>query len=81
MSGVMPTGMKVEDWEKIDRTERSSIRLCLSDSVLLNVSNEKSTQVLWEKLGNFYQTKFLVNNFFLQKKLYSLRMNDEDSVV
>ncbi|KAH9291903.1 hypothetical protein KI387_042910, partial [Taxus chinensis] len=44
VSGVMPMGMKVEDWEKIDRKARSSIRLCLSDSVLLNVSNEKSTQ-------------------------------------
>jgi hypothetical protein len=32
------TGMSKEDWEKLDRRARSTIRLCLADSVLLNVS-------------------------------------------
>jgi hypothetical protein len=35
---------------------------------------------LWEKLGNLYQSKSMVNKLFLQKKLYLLRMNDGDSV-
>jgi hypothetical protein len=33
-----PTGMSKEDWEKLDRRSRSTIRLCLENSVLLNVS-------------------------------------------
>jgi hypothetical protein len=49
-------GMSKEDWAKLDERERSTIRLCLIDSVLLNVSGESTTKELWEKLGNLYQS-------------------------
>jgi hypothetical protein len=75
-----PIGMSKEYWEKLDRRARSTIRLCLADSVLLNVSGESTTKELWDKLGNLYQSKSLVNNLFLRKKLYHLRMEDGDSV-
>jgi hypothetical protein len=39
-----PTSMSKEDWEKLDRRERSIIRLYLEDSVLLNVSGESTTK-------------------------------------
>ena len=35
---------------------------------------------LWDKLGNLYQSKSMVNKLFLWKKLYLLRMNDSDSI-
>ena len=35
---------------------------------------------LWEKLGTLYQSKSLVNKFFLWKKLYNLRTKDRDLV-
>jgi hypothetical protein len=44
------------------------------------VSEETSTKDLWENLGKLYQSKSLVNKLFLRKKLYNLRMRDEDSV-
>jgi hypothetical protein len=59
------TGMLKEDWEKLDRRTRSTIQLCLVDSVLLNVSRESTTKELWDKLGNLYQSKSLVNKLFL----------------
>jgi hypothetical protein len=71
-----PTGMSKEDWEKLDRRARSTIRLCLTDSVLLNVSRESTANELWNKLGNLYQSKSLENKQFLRKKLYHLRMED-----
>eukprot|EP01018_Ginkgo_biloba_P001399 Gb_28706 [translate_table: standard] len=37
---IKPTGILDEHWIKIDKKARGTIRLCLSDSVLLNVSNE-----------------------------------------
>eukprot|EP01018_Ginkgo_biloba_P040974 Gb_20270 [translate_table: standard] len=80
VSGNQPTGMKDEDWQKMDRKAKSLIRLCLSDSMLLNVSGEATTKDLWDKLGSLYQTKSLVNKLFLRKKLYFLRMKDGDSV-
>ena len=36
--GTSPTVTSADDWKKMDRKEKSTIRLCLSDSVLLNVS-------------------------------------------
>jgi hypothetical protein len=73
------TSMSKEDWEKLNKIA-STIRLCLTDSVLLNVSGESTAKELWDKLGNLYQSKSLVNKLFLQKKLYHLRMEDGDSV-
>jgi hypothetical protein len=57
------------------------IRLCLTDSVLLNVSSEDSIKKLWDKLGSLYQSKSLVNNLFLRNKLYLLRISDGSSVI
>jgi hypothetical protein len=78
--GTAPTGMSTEDWKKLDRKAKSTIWLCLSDSILLNVSGEATTKELWDKLGTLYQSKSLVNKLFLWKKLYNLRMKDGDSV-
>eukprot|EP00253_Pinus_taeda_P015691 PITA_15691 len=78
--GTKPTGVSNEEWKKLDRKAKSTIRLCVSDSVLLNVSGEATAKALWDKLGTLYQYKSLVNKLFLQKKLYNLRMKDGDSV-
>jgi hypothetical protein len=45
------------------------------------VSGEVMAKDLWNKLGNLCQSKSLVNIFFLQKKMYNLRMKDGDSVI
>jgi hypothetical protein len=45
------------------------------------VSEEATAKDLWDKLGNLYQSKSLVNKLFLRKKLYNLRMRDGDLVV
>jgi hypothetical protein len=79
--GTAPTGTSADDWKNTDRKAKSTIRLCLSDSVLLNVSEEATAKDLWEKLGKLYQSKSLVNKLFLRKKLYNLRMRDGDLVV
>jgi hypothetical protein len=44
------------------------------------VSEEATTKDLWDKLGNLYQSKSLVNKLFLRKKLYNARMRDGDSM-
>ena len=63
--GTKPTKMSDEDWKKLYRKAKTTIRLCVSDSVLLNVSGEATTKNLWEKLGTLYQSKSLVNKLFL----------------
>jgi hypothetical protein len=44
----------MEEWEKLEIRERSKIRLCLADLVLLNVSGEDLANKLWDKLGSLY---------------------------
>eukprot|EP00253_Pinus_taeda_P033481 PITA_33481 len=78
--GTKPMGVCNEEWKKLDWKAKSTIRLCVSDSILLNVSEEATAKALWDKLGTLYQSKSLVNKLFLQKKLYNLRMKDGDSV-
>eukprot|EP00253_Pinus_taeda_P021557 PITA_21557 len=51
------TGVSEEEWKKLDRKAKSTIRLCVSDSVLLNVLGEASAKALWDKLGTLYQSK------------------------
>jgi hypothetical protein len=78
--GTAPTGTSTDDWKKLDQKAKSTIRLCLSDSILLNVSEEATTKDLWDNLGKLYQSKSLVNKLFLRKKLYNLRMRYGDLV-
>ena len=78
--GTKPTGVTDEEWNKLDQKAKSTIQLCVSDSVLLNVSGEATAKALWDKLGTLYQSKSLVNKIFLRKELYNLRMKDGDSV-
>jgi hypothetical protein len=69
------------DCKNLDWKAKNAIRLCLSDSVLLNVSEEATTKDFWDKLGKLYQSKFLVNKILMINELYNLRMRDGDSVV
>ena len=75
-----PTTMLAEDWAKLDRKAKGTIQLCISDSVLLNVSVEATTKALWVDLRNLYPSKSLVNKVFLRKKLYNLSLKDGDLV-
>ena len=49
--GTKRTGVTDEEWKKLDRKAKRTIRLCVSDSVLLNVSGEAMTKALRDKLG------------------------------
>jgi hypothetical protein len=44
------------------------------------VSGEATTRELWDKLGKLYVSKSLVNKLFPWKKLYNMRMRDEELV-
>jgi hypothetical protein len=52
--GTIPMGMSREEWDKLERRERSTIQLCLVDSILLNVSGEGSANKLLDKFGILY---------------------------
>eukprot|EP00253_Pinus_taeda_P006275 PITA_06275 len=78
--GTKPTRVSDEEWKKLDWNVKSTIQLCVSDLVLLNVSGEAMTKALWDKLETSYQYKSLVNKLFPGKTLYNLRIKDGESV-
>jgi len=63
-------------YDVMDHKAKGLIKLCLTNSVLINVHEEPSVKKLWKKLSEIYQEKSLVNKIFLRKKLYSLRMEE-----
>ena len=71
-----PATMSNEDWQKMDEKAMASIFLSLAKNVLFNVSNEKSTKEVWDKLQNMYQTASAANKIFVMKKLYKLKMKE-----
>lgn len=66
----------VGQYDVMDHKTKGLIRLCLTDSVPINVHEENTTKKLWTKLGEMYQAKNLLNHIFSSKKLYSLKMKD-----
>jgi hypothetical protein len=52
--GTAPTTTSTDEWKKLDQKAKSTIRLCLSYSVLLNVSEEATSKDLCNKLGKLY---------------------------
>ena len=75
-----PDNTSNKDWKKLNRKSRSMIRLCIADSMLINISIEKTAKALWDKLGALYQSKYLDNKLFLSKKLYNIQMYEGDLV-
>eukprot|EP00253_Pinus_taeda_P017377 PITA_17377 len=71
--GTKPTGVD-EEWKKLDRKAKSTIRLCVLDSVLLNVSGEATEKALWDKLGTLYQSKSLLSSV-------DIKILDEDKCI
>lgn len=63
-----------------DKKAHGTIRLCLYDFFLLNVSKEKTTYALWNWIGEIYQPKIMVNKLYLKQKLFSLKMREGESI-
>ena len=60
------------EYDVRDKKAKSLIRLCLADSILINVHEEPTMKKLWKKLSEIYQEKSLVNNIFLKEEVVFL---------
>lgn len=54
----------------------STILLCLSDEVIIEVADETTSSGLWLKLESLYMTKSLTNKLLLKQRLFSLKMKE-----
>ena len=64
----------------MDLKSLSTIWLCLTDDVLLNIAEEDSTTGLWVKLESMFMIESLINKIFLKRKLYTMRMTDGSKI-
>eukprot|EP00253_Pinus_taeda_P017064 PITA_17064 len=84
--GTIPTRMSNEEWKKLDQKAKSTVRLFVSDSVLLNVSGEstmkKTVYNLRMKDGDLV-TEHLnaFNNVVSQLLSIDIKTLDEDKCI
>ena len=60
----------------MDARALSTIQLCFVDEVILSIMGEEMEKVLWRKMGSLYMRKFVTNQIYLKRQLYSLRMKE-----
>ena len=71
---------KANEWQKLDRIVRATIRMHLSESVYFTVQSCTTTFELWKKLSETYEKKVASTKMYLIRRLYNLRMKESDSV-
>ena len=73
-------GYKLNEWQKLDRIVRATIRMHLSESVYFTLQSCSTTFELWKTMSDTYEKKFTVTKINLTRRLYNLRMKESDSI-
>jgi len=68
------------EWEVLDQKALGAIRLSLTSTVAFNISREKTTQDLIAALLKMCEKPSASNKIFLMKKLFNLKMIDNESI-
>ncbi|KAG6425107.1 hypothetical protein SASPL_115531 [Salvia splendens] len=72
---------KDDEWVTLDEKAHSTIMLCLSDDVIIEVADQETVATLWTKLESLYMMKSLTNKLLPKQHLFRLRMQEEDEDV
>ena len=75
-----PEAYKANEWLKLDRIVRTTIRMHLSESVYFTVQSCSMAFELWRILSDTYEKKVVATKIYLIWHLYNLRMKESDSV-
>ena len=73
--------LQQQKFKKRGNQALASISLSVSNSVQLYVRKCKTAKEAWDALANHFEEKTLCRKVFLHRKLYSLRMSGETSMV
>lgn len=57
-----------EDWDELEQIAFSTIRTCLSDEIIPEVSMETTARGLWERLEQTYMGKSFTNKLWTQER-------------
>ena len=75
-----PKGYQPNEWQKLDRIGRATIRMHLSELVYFTVQSCSTTFELLKTLSDTYEKKVTATNIFLIRHLYILQMKESESV-
>jgi hypothetical protein len=75
-----PATYKPEEWMKLERVARATIRMHLSESVYYTVQSCTIVKELWKKLLDTYEKKVTATKIYLIRRLYNLPMKEFDSI-
>ena len=62
-----PEKVSLEEWEELEEIAFSTIRMCLADQVLPEISGETMAKGLWRKLENTNLDRNMTNKLWLKK--------------
>eukprot|EP00253_Pinus_taeda_P026289 PITA_26289 len=82
--GTKQTGVYNKEWKKLDQKAKSTIRLCVLDSVLLDISGEATTKALWDRMKDGDSVTEHLNTFkTIVSQLLSIdiKILDEDKCI
>lgn len=69
LKGTKPTNIEDEECQDKQVVALSPIRMCLADSVIYDVDNEKTIKVLWLKLKSLFMSNNFTNKLFMKRNL------------
>ena len=73
--------LKDEEWVEMDEKAASAIHLNLSNEVIHNILEAKTTKKVWEKLEGLYIRKNLTTKLYVKKQLYNFHMKEGSNML
>lgn len=75
------TSMIDTKWDILDKMALGTIWMCLTASVVFNISKETTTEGLMKALAKLYEKPSASNKVFLMKNLFNMKMSEVGFVV
>lgn len=69
-------GQTRKSWDKMDRSARAKIVLCVEDNQLIHIKHETTAKGMWEVLQKVHERKHLNTKLFLQRKLFNMKYDE-----
>ena len=78
--GEKPTGMKDEDWKRINKKALGLINLSLSRNVAFHTMKAKTAKEAMDILANMFEKPSAANKVHLMRRLFNLKMSESAGV-
>lgn len=66
---------------ELEQMAFSTIHMCLANSDLYDMMEEKTIESLWKKLENLYMANNVTNRLIMKKDFYTYRMHEGEYVL